>query len=409
MGLSEPSVAQSSVRGAELAGFAQAVVDRKPVAGFTHNFYRYPARFSPQFARATIELFSEPGDWVFDPFCGGGTTLVEALATGRNSVGMDISTLAKFIGSTKTSFLPRRAIREVELVAEQIPDQLKISRWPIRHQEWIEAGYQRNLNTRSTWRFRKLIELALCEFGGVSSDRVERFLRCCLLKTGQWALDGRKHLPTTAQFRDRLQKNIFEMMGQLDELRSACTKAAHLYELKKRPKSLLVNRRAQNAHEDGLWAATPRPKLVLTSPPYPGVHVLYHRWQIGGGKESPVPFWISNCLDGAGGSYYTMGDRKQENLKRYFDDAQSIFSAVRQIVDTGATVVQLIGFSEPDWQLPEYLARMEIAGFQERRVPHFSEHPDGRLWREVPNRRWHADQIGPTSGSQEVVLIHDPV
>ena len=33
---------------------------------------------------------------------------------------------------------------------------------------------------------------------------------------------------------------------------------------------------------------------------------------------------------------------------------------------------------------------------------------DGRLWRNVPNRKWHADQMGETPGSREVVLIHKP-
>ena len=41
-------------------------------------------------------------------------------------------------------------------------------------------------------------------------------------------------------------------------------------------------------------------KLVLTSPPYPGVHVLYHRWQVQGRRETPAPFWIVTAasLDG---------------------------------------------------------------------------------------------------------------
>ena len=53
-----------------------------PVGGLTHNFYKYPARFSPEFARAAIEAFTEPGDLVLDPYVGGGTTLVEARALG---------------------------------------------------------------------------------------------------------------------------------------------------------------------------------------------------------------------------------------------------------------------------------------------------------------------------------------
>src|SRR5688500_10004053 len=83
-------------------GFAQAVVSKQPTVGYTHTFYRYPARFSPQFAAAAIEEFSKPGDVVLDPFVGSGTTLVEAMIAGRHAIGSDISPLATFITRTKT-------------------------------------------------------------------------------------------------------------------------------------------------------------------------------------------------------------------------------------------------------------------------------------------------------------------
>ena len=72
-------------------------------------------------------------------------------------------------------------------------------------------------------------------------------------------------------------------------------------------------------HDDGLRAMR-APRLVVTSPPYPGVHVLYHRWQVDGRKEAPLPFMIANKLDGSGGSYYTMGDRKNPGLATYFEN-----------------------------------------------------------------------------------------
>jgi hypothetical protein len=34
--------------------------DAEPVSGLTHDFYKYPARFSPAFVRAAIEAFTDP-------------------------------------------------------------------------------------------------------------------------------------------------------------------------------------------------------------------------------------------------------------------------------------------------------------------------------------------------------------
>jgi hypothetical protein len=74
---------------------------------------------------------------------------------------------------------------------------------------------------------------------------------------------------------------------------------------------------------------------------------------------------------------------------------------------TGAYIVQMIAFSNPKSQLPRYLANMEAAGFKEvnlKRTQTVSNNT--RIWRNVPNRKWHANLQGKTSGSKEVVLIH---
>src|SRR5674476_612684 len=87
----------------DLTKLVEAACDASPIAGLTHNFYRYPARFSPKLVRAAIDAFTEPGDLVLDPFVGGGTTLVEAMASGRHAVGTDISSLATFVSEVKTT------------------------------------------------------------------------------------------------------------------------------------------------------------------------------------------------------------------------------------------------------------------------------------------------------------------
>src|SRR6516225_4644944 len=88
---------------ADQALLIQAARDPRPVSGLTHNFYRYPARFSPVFTRVAIETFTRRGDLVLDPHVGGGTTLVEALAAGRHAIGIDISPLAEFVTMVKTT------------------------------------------------------------------------------------------------------------------------------------------------------------------------------------------------------------------------------------------------------------------------------------------------------------------
>ena len=106
-----------------MARLIEAARDTSPIAGFTHNFYRYPARFSPKLVRAAIDAFTEPGDLVLDPFVGGGTTLVEALVSGRHAVGADISSLATFVSEVKTTILSERELarlsRWVENAAEE--------------------------------------------------------------------------------------------------------------------------------------------------------------------------------------------------------------------------------------------------------------------------------------------------
>jgi hypothetical protein len=147
-------------------------------------------------------------------------------------------------------------------------------------------------------------------------------------------------------------------------------------------------------------------KLILTSPPYPGVHVLYHRWQVQGRRETPAPYWIANTVDGNGASYYTFGDRQRSELSTYYDEALAAFSSIARISDPSTVVVQLIAFSEPSWQLPRYLATMKRAGFTELRFSELANLKDGRVWRSVPNRKWYASQRGSLGSSNEVVLFH---
>ena len=137
-----------------------ATLSQSPVDGLTHDFYKYPARFSPNFARAAIDSLSDPGDLVADPFVGGGTTLVEARACGRTAIGTDISSLATFVSKTKTQMLTGGDIGYLTNWFEKLPDRINLHRRSTST-IWTDMGYDRNLACSSTWPIRKAIELSL--------------------------------------------------------------------------------------------------------------------------------------------------------------------------------------------------------------------------------------------------------
>jgi hypothetical protein len=173
-----------------------AARDAAPVSGLTHNFYRYPARFSPGFVRAVILAFSEPGDWVMDPFAGGGTTLVEALAAGRNVLGIDISGLSAFVCEAKTLILDRRDAEALRRWARRLPEAINMHAHGHHFADYADAGYYRNIGGRDFWRLRKAIEQALASVIQLRSEGAKTVARCVVLRTAQWALDARKTLPT---------------------------------------------------------------------------------------------------------------------------------------------------------------------------------------------------------------------
>jgi hypothetical protein len=148
-----------------------------------------------------------------------------------------------------------------------------------------------------------------------------------------------------------------------------------------------------------------RPKLILTSPPYLGVHVLYHRWQVLGRRETPAPYWIANRPDGHGGAFYTFVDRKSISPERYLKRLQACFTAIRDVSGKRTQIVQLVAFPDADVQLPIYLAALAAVGLQH--CESFDTNLPGRgLARDVPNRRWYAEINKQSNSSREFLLVH---
>ena len=70
---------------------------------WTHGYHRYPAKFLPNVVKKIIEDFAPDSNVIADLFAGCGTTLVEAKAHGKKSIGTDINPVAQLITKVKTT------------------------------------------------------------------------------------------------------------------------------------------------------------------------------------------------------------------------------------------------------------------------------------------------------------------
>lgn len=375
-----------------------AVKSSKRTSGLTHNFYRYPARFGAEFAREAIRYFTKNGDVVLDPFMGGGTTAVEALGAGRKFVGSDINELALFVTEAKSSLISSRDEAEICKWAEGLPENIHLGepeprdKYPDRYKQHLP------------WRLRKVISQSMASLNCLGNERQKIFARCSLLGTAQWALDCKTKIPSKEEFLVRHELTVNEMLTAMQEYRAA------LHQFGITPNQINKHRALVRCNASRLHRlATPRkfgtPKLLLTSPPYLGVHVLYHRWQIQGRRETAAPYWIADKSDGHTGIYYTFVDRRDPAVGNYMARLKACFSSATKLLDEKSYIAQLVAFSDAEIQLPVYLRALNEIGLELCET--FHETAKGTpIERNVPNRRWYAWLSQQSTSSKEFLLVH---
>jgi len=96
-----------------------------------HRLHPYKGKFIPQLVEYFLdehtddfkrEVYFAPGDIVLDPFCGSGTTLVQANELGVHAIGIDVSAFNCVIANTKTS---RYDLNELSSVLMELTTQLE--------------------------------------------------------------------------------------------------------------------------------------------------------------------------------------------------------------------------------------------------------------------------------------------
>lgn len=380
------------------AALLEAAAERTKVNSLTHGFYRYPARFGELFVRQAISSFSSPGDLIFDPFCGGGTTVVESVASGRQVLGSDLSPLALFVSRLKST----------PLSDEQL---MRVERWLA----FVTAGVSRLLLSTDTARdyrltgtpgiFRNLLGNLVDLLELLPAGETRNFARGIILRSAQWGLDGKEQIPTPTAFVQRLHLS-FELMKRGMQQFAQCLSERGISKLGAKQAATFLQCAASEVSSESFKQTGCLAKLVVTSPPYLGVHVLYNKWQVGGRKETRLPFFIAGLHDQRTASGYTLVSRSAKSTGKYFEAIERSFRATANSLESHGHVVQLVSFANAESALPRYLEALSAAGLELCDV-YVSQVGELR-WRPVPSRRWYI-RVGATNDScaaNEVLLIH---
>lgn len=240
----------------------------------SHGLHSYPAKFIPQIPASIIRRHTNERHVIFDPFCGSGTTLLEALLAGRRSIGCDSNPIGALISRAKTTPIRPAGIREaerltdaiasicpVEITEAIIPSDPRLSYW-FTDQVSLELGHLR-------WRIDgiedpDLRQLSQCVFSSiiVAVSNQESDTR--------YAAIEKKLLPgeVLSKFSTKLRKTL----TSLEAVNQACRHDYLVPQIHCTDIRTLCSRQIPENCAD----------LVVTSPPYANSfdYYLYHKWRM---------------------------------------------------------------------------------------------------------------------------------
>lgn len=225
----------------------------------------YPAKFIGDIPRALLgALPLPPGTLVFDPFCGCGTTLLEAQRRGVRSVGVDLNPIACLIARVKTSPAPDGLSATARALGRAARTNNAPPRWDIPNVDhWFKKDVQ------------QAIAALLHAFEGISDERMLDALRLALSSI---------LVRVSNQDSDTRYAAVDKPVTGEDVFASFEAAAEKLDKALRSREWQLVPARVIEANTLTLAPETlgGRVGLVITSPPYPNAYEywLYHKYRM---------------------------------------------------------------------------------------------------------------------------------
>jgi DNA methylase len=236
-----------------------------------HGLHPYLGKFIPQLVDVFLRRYFGPGDCVYDPFVGSGTTLVEVSAFGAGGIGCDISAFNCLLTRVKTAEysvgsleMALRATYEESRRNEHRVDLGQASEWL---QRWYAPGALRELLAYRA-AANKLDDL----IRDVAQVILSRSARSARLTT-HFDLDFPRQ-PVIEAYHCHKHKRtcapVKEAGKFLRRYSSDTSQRIRTFASVRSRTDLVV------LHEDSRTARLPtRPSGIVTSPPYPGL-IDYH-------------------------------------------------------------------------------------------------------------------------------------
>ena len=241
---------------------------------YTHLIHSYPAKLLtniPYYFLKT-EDFCPKNGVVADPFCGTGTVLLEALLSGRNTIGADANPLAELITKVKTRYLPKeKLIRELGDLLKRA----KSFRRKVEHSKAVTAWY-----SYSSLRQLSNLQLAISE---IDDKHRKSFFELCFSSAARkvsyadpsisvpvhWNPERFKGNPIRKKEVERKLKAL-QTVNVYEKFESICkTNIDRLGTLRNKiRKDLRIAVVSNDARQLGLPDNSV--DLILTSPPYAG-------------------------------------------------------------------------------------------------------------------------------------------
>jgi len=351
---------------------------------------------SPILAKELIVNLTEPGDTVLDPFCGGGTTAIESLSNGRKVICSDINALASFVTMAKAWPLRESSLIKLEQWFGESSRRLRRSDEVDFIPVLTRTGKEYSPKTHGL--LLSLRNLA----SRIPQPPVRRVALLIALQVGKLCFDCREKPPSPRILIRKFEEVYHKAILSANQYSSECYKWGF-------HQNITDNLKVYNCSilklADKLAKQKRKVDLVLTSPPYPGTHVLYNRWQIHGRGETDLPYNLLHLQDGQSTSFYTFGDRNEAENRTYFEQLERAFQELREVLERFTLLAQVISFPDPKRQLSRYRRLMETAGYKEVFLDRTHRNV---IRREIPNRRWYAKYNDGATPAIEYIIIHKP-